>query len=67
MKSTKNLKLNLPEPNDSVRVLENITENFEKIDAFLELMTPQEAIAIVEKYKAKEWLDERNVSKLGYS
>ncbi len=54
MKSTKNLKLNLPEPNDSVRVLENITENFEKIDAFLELMTPQEMVALVEKYKAKE-------------
>ena len=54
MKVTKNLKLNLPERNDSVRVLENITENFEKIDAILDIATTQEMVVLVEKYKAKE-------------
>ncbi len=52
MKVTKNLKMNLPERNDSVRVLENITENFEKIDESFEIATTQVMIALVEKYKA---------------
>lgn len=51
MKVSKNLKLNLPEPNDTVRVLENITDNFEKIDEIYIIVPSQKLVALVDKYK----------------
>ena len=63
MKVTKNLNLNIPERNDSVRVIENITENFEKID---EDVLPKGTIPkdwdSAEKIKSKV---EEKVSKTG--
>ena len=54
MRVSKNLNMNLPERNDSVRVLENITENLEIIDENLERTTSKEMQELVEKYKIKE-------------
>ena len=51
MKISKNLGLKLPEPNDTVRVLENKTNNFEIVDDKI-IITPKENMtALVNKYK----------------
>lgn len=51
MRISKNLGLTLPEPSDTVRVLEDITNNFEKIDEKYVIASNEKLIALVEKYK----------------